>query len=573
MALNLNTFADFLGFAKRRKYQIIFPWLLISVVAVIVAYNLPKTYRSSATLLFEAPLPKLFEATVSQYADERIQSIYQRVMKTENVLSIIEEFGLYNQTNTKNTEIPKRELVDLFKNNTDVKLTATSFTPRSSSGMTEIAFDISFIDKNAVKAQEVASKLASIFIEYNDKFRTQRAEKATAFLTNESERLNSELHEIDNKIVSYKEQHNLSLPDQAQASLTTIDRAENELRDTESQIRITKERIAYLATELARTQGEIIGKPDEKVPQTKDELLRSLRSQYLKLSSVYLPSHPTMVRLKREIKSLDPSFDSVQNDQDTINQLAEAKKELKYLKDTYTGNHPDIAKLKTQIYGLEQQLKSASQNYEARESHSIKHSVNPAYVGLEAQYKTNQSELQASEIKRDFLKSKLEKMQNALVLAPQVEKEYGDLIRERDNTMKKYTELKDKLLEARIFQTQEEQQQGQTLTIIEPAEVPLHPEKAVRRKIAIGGFFMGLITGLGLAFLAEFLNPRLVGYRAIAEVTGLMPIVVIPYIETSSEQESRFTKQRKERKIIIWVVAFGLIIALTVYLFLFSPFM
>ena len=96
MALNIKSFADCLGLVKRRKYLIVLPWLLTSVVSVIVAFNLPKTFRSTATMLFESPLPtKLFESTVTRYADEQIQSIYQRVMKTDNVLAIIESNGLY----------------------------------------------------------------------------------------------------------------------------------------------------------------------------------------------------------------------------------------------------------------------------------------------------------------------------------------------------------------------------------------------------------------------------------------------------------------------------------------------
>jgi polysaccharide biosynthesis transport protein len=173
--------------------------------------------------------------------------------------------------------------------------------------------------------------------------------------------------------------------------------------------------------------------------------------------------------------------------------------------------------------------------------------------------------------KHDYLKQKLDKMQNLLTVAPQVEKGYNDLIRERDESLKKYTQIKEKLHDARLLQTQEQQQQGQTLSIIDKPVVPTHPEKAIRRKLAIGGFFLGMAVGLGLAFLAEFLDPRLRGYHAVAESTGLMPIIVIPYIENTSELETKFAMQRKEKKMLAIAVVVAIVLAIAAIISFFLP--
>ncbi|ESS72447.1 lipopolysaccharide biosynthesis protein [Methyloglobulus morosus KoM1] len=568
MALNIKTFSDCLDLAKRHKYYIVIPWLLTSVISVIVALNLPKIYRSKATILIETPIPtNLFESSMSHFAEEQIQSLYQRVMTTDNVISIIESNGLYNDVKK---DLSKYELADSFKGNTEVTLTTSSLTPNSKSVMTAFAFDIAFSHREPTKAKEIASALAKLFISQNDKTRTERAIKATDFLMEESEKLNRELQEVDNNIAIYKEQNSYSLPDQAQGNLAAIDRTENELRDTENQIRTTKERIAFLAAELARAQEVMPSKSDDKTPQTKDEALRSLRAEYLRLTSIYSPAHPTLIRLKREIKALDPGFEEQPAVGEVLKQLKEAQGNLKALEETYSENHPDIARQKIQIERLEQKLKSNPlRNQSESKGASVDSVTNPAYLGVEAQYKSSQSELQLLIETRNFLKTKLDNMHQVVSVAPQVEKGYNDLIRERDNTVKKYNQLKEKWLDAKLFQTQVEQQQGQTLTIIEQPVIPTHPEKAIRRKVAIGGFIAGLLMGIGLAFLVELLDPKLRGFRAIAEVTGLMPIVVIPYIETVSEVEAKLAKQRKEKKIIVWVVVSGIIlIALSIFLFL-----
>ena len=550
MEQNTKTLADYLDLVKRRKYYLLVTWLLVSVTSVIVAYNLPKIYRSTATILIEAPTPtKLFESTVSQFADEQIQSIYQRVMTTDNVLSIIDSNGLYKDIKSGFT---KYELTELFKKNAEVKLTTSTLTPQTHSGMAEVAFDISFSDTEAAKAQEIASKLTALFIEQNDKARTQRAVKATDFLMEESDKLSQELQEIDGKIAQYKQQNNFSLPEQMQGNLAAIDRAENELRDTDNQIRTTKESIAFLAAELARAQQDLPGSFDNKMPQNRDDALRIMRAQYLKFSSIYSPSHPSLLRLKREINALDPAFEGQPVTEDLVKQLAEAKQELKVLEETYAGNHPDITQRRKQIDQLEQQLKNTQQRSQQEQETASLHTTNPAYFGVEQQYKSSQLELNLLKEKQDYLKAKLEKTQAILLQAPQVEMGYTDLIRERDNAIKKYTQLKEKWLDAKLVQTMEQQQQGQTLTIIEQPDFPSHPEKAIRRKVAIGGFFVGIIAGLAVAFFVEFMEPGIRGYRAISEVTGLMPLVVIPYIEAPYELEERLVKQVQRKKIIVW---------------------
>lgn len=562
-----KTPADYFDLIKRRKHYIIVTWLLVSLVSVTVAYNLPKIYRSTATMLIEAPIPtKLFESTVSQYAEEQIQSIYQRVMTTDNVLSIIDSNDLYNDIKDAYTNY---ELADLFKKNTEVKLATSALSPQTNSGMAEIAFDISFSDPEATKAQEIASKLAALFIAQNDKSRTRRAIKATDFLMEESAKLNQELQEIDRKIATYKEQNNFTLPEQVQGNLAAIDRMEAELRDTEGQIRSTKERSIFLAAELARAQQEVPAGLDDKRSQSSENSLSALRARYLRFSSIYSPTHPSLVRLKREIQALDPAFEGKPAATDVLNQLEEARRELNLLEETYAGNHPDIAKHRKQIARLEQQLKNTSSRSQQEQDVAAMHTMNPAYLGVEAQYRSSQSELQSLMQKQDYLKAKLEKTQNTLLLAPQVEIGYTNLIRERDNTMKKYTQLKEKLLDAKVVQTMEEQEQGQTLTVIEQPTLPLHPEKAIRRKVAIGGFFMGIIAGLGVAFLVEFLDPGIRGYRAIGEITGLVPLVVVPYIESLSEAEELIVKQTQKRKIVVWTSVVLILLAITVLMYFF----
>lgn len=569
MEQNAKSLADYLDIARRRKYYIIIPFILISIASVVVAYYLPKTYRSAVTLLMETPIPKnVVESSSAEFAEEQIRSITQKVLTMDSVLKIIDSNGLYADYRDA---LSSNDLVELFKSNTEIKLAESKFGPRGNGVSTSMAFIISFNYHEPVKDKDIVDQLAALFIEQNDRGRTQSAKRATEFLMTESGKLENEIRDLDNQIADYKKQYKDSLPEQQQGNLATLDRKETELRDTEQQIRLTQERITFLTAELARPQFEIPVHADDKAPLSRDEELRRLQRQYLNLSSKYSSSHPDVVRIKRQIAALDPHFQEQPSEDDIRSQLAEAKRTLRSLETKYDSSHPDIARLKGKIGKLQSRQYSSE-----RTVHGVQESgrrmTNPAYLNVELQLKASQGELMALIQKKEYLRATLEKLQNRITLAPEVEKHYLELIRERDRTLSRLNELKEKLLDAKLVETMEKEQHGQTLTIIEQPIVPIRPEKAIRRKVALGGIFLGLAVGLGSALLVEFLDPRLRGYQAFREVTGLMPLVVFPYIETPSELEQRFARQHKNRKLILWIIIACCLLAITMSGLYFYPF-
>ena len=129
MEQNTKTLADYLDLIKRRKYYIVVIWFLVSLTSIIVAYNLPKIYRSTATILIESQIPgHLFASGVTQYADVKIQSVYQRVMTTDNVFAIIESNGLYKGFKKSKTKFELASIL-LFRTLATLLLNMTTSIP------------------------------------------------------------------------------------------------------------------------------------------------------------------------------------------------------------------------------------------------------------------------------------------------------------------------------------------------------------------------------------------------------------------------------------------------------------
>ena len=572
MEQTTKNFYDYLGILDRRKFYILITWLLITPLAVIVAYNLPKKFRSTATLLMQSPMPsKLSESPTHIYADEQIQTIFQKVLTGENVLAIVKKHNLFLDYKEGVTfdNVPHEDLAKYFRDSLAVELATTSLAGRDAA-LADIVFNVSFSYEDPKIAKEVVAEIARLMIELNDKTRTERAVKITDFLQEELEKLNQKNQELDNRIAQYKEENILSLPDQLKLNMASMERTESELRDVDSQIRNTKDKIVYLEAELARAQSDFLNAPEnDKKPKTKEEKLHQLQAKYAELSSIYSPSHPDIIRIKRELKALGSSAGLALSKEDIIERLNDSNNELRLLKERYSENHPEIVKRTIEINNLEKQLKNAKSAEE--DTGTPLHTTNPAYLTLEVQYKTAKSELGSLIQKQEFLKSKLENIKKLLSMSPKIEVEYDDMIRERDSNVKKYNQLKEKWLDAKLVQTMEEQQQGHTLSILEPPNLPIHPEKAIRKKVAIGGSVFGLIAGLGLAFLLELISPEIRGYRSVIEATGLTPLIVIPYIESPSEQVENLHKNRKKLKLLIGLTIFVIFLLAVFVLYNFGP--
>src|SRR5512135_2048364 len=98
-----KTISDFIDILKRRKVSLILPAVVIFAIAVAVVLVMPRTYRSMSTILIEEQaVPREFvAAAVTSYAEQRLQSVNQRIMSSARLQSFIERFNLYTDLRRK----------------------------------------------------------------------------------------------------------------------------------------------------------------------------------------------------------------------------------------------------------------------------------------------------------------------------------------------------------------------------------------------------------------------------------------------------------------------------------------
>jgi succinoglycan biosynthesis transport protein ExoP len=552
----------FLDIVKRHKFYLLIPFITISIISSIIAMKLPLTYLSKGTILIEEQqIPQsMIPTTVTGFADERIGFIQQRVMTRERILSIVDKYRLYPK---QQDQLTPSELVKRFQSSVSINMIAAD--AGSGGGKVTIAFTISFSAQKPATALAIASELVNLFMAENSRVRTQRAAKTTEFLSEEAERVNREVQDMENKIAEFKEKFGRSLPELLPTNLTAVERVTGDLRQTENQINLLKERIAYLTASLplVRQEAPVPQYRDGQRPLSKEEQVRVLKAEYMRLSSRYKPSHPDIVRVERQIKALDPDFKGTLDRQDVALELERTDQELDALEEIYDENHPDVVKLKQKAKKLEQQ--SASNPAASRPVFDVSAgSSDPIYINLLGQFNSSQTELNGLEKRQAELQRDLEQLNNIIAQTPKVERGYNELVRERETSLAKFSELKSKVQEAKLAQELEEGQKGESFSLIEPPVLPDKPEKGTQTKFLLTGVATGLLVGFGLTVLAESLDSSVRGHRALQAITGIPPIIVIPYIENDDDVELH-----RRRIKLMWVggLVFLVIIILFIHFF------
>lgn len=504
---------DYVKIVKKRKWSLIIPLLACSIISVIVAVVLPPIYRSEATILIEEQeIPReLVMATVTSYAEQRLQTINQRVMSSTKLLEIINRFNLYPEEKKKWTI---EEVVDQMRKDIILKPISAEVVDRRTGRPTSatIAFTVSYDGKIPEQVLMVANVISSFYLEENLKTREKQTAGASKFLGDEADVLQEQLTKHDADIASFKEKHTNTLPELLGINLQTLDRIDREIDQLKDQLKTLREKEGYLQTQLASI-------PSDASTQDKN-LLRELRARLADLTSRASDKHPDVIKIKA-----------------TIAKIEERQKNA--IKDNS---------------GTTQRMPSLVDMDQAD---------NPAYVTLASQLAGTVSEIDSAKRQIEELQRKKDDYQHRVESTAKVEETSKGLMVERNNIQIKYDDLIKKTMEAKVAQGLEKEQMGEKFTIIDPPRLPEKPIKPKIPVIILIGVFLGIGSGVGTISMKEYMDHSVGSER---ELSGIIPIPVlasIPEIITKSD----ILQQKRRKKIIIISVTASVIIAVLIFHF------
>ncbi len=551
-----KSLSDWLHMLKRRKLAILITLGLLCVVTVLTAFLFPATYRSTATILIEQQeIPQDFvRSTITTFADQRLQIIQQRVMTYSNLFEIIDKFDLYPKMLEKEPrEVVLEEIRDAINLNI---ISADVIDPRSGRPtQATIAFSVSFDNKSPDLSHKVANELMSLFLEENIKQRTQKAKEATTFLEEEANKLEQKINQLEEQLAEFKKGNVEKLPELVQMNLTLMDRTDQQIKQVDQQLRTVKERKIYLESELAQMDPEeaLYSEQGERLLGSGDRL-KILRIQLLQASGIYADDHPDVLRLKREISALEKEEGNKDKSQKEFRiELQQLKQQLQEAELKYTSDHPDVKSLRKSIAALEDAI--ASSEYSANVYPDRSEISNPAYSQLLAQLEAANAEIGSLKVTRSALQAKIAKLERRLLDSPEVEREYRALEREYVTARTKYADVRAKLSEAKIGESLEMGKQSEKFTVIEPPLFPQQPVSPNRPAILLLGILLSAAIAFGIGLFRETLDDAVYDRATVLQLTGLMPIAVLPTMYTVDELSKNRTK-----KLVVVIACLALII-------------
>jgi hypothetical protein len=122
---------------------------------------------------------------------------------------------------------------------------------------------------------------------------------------------------------------------------------------------------------------------------------------------------------------------------------------------------------------------------------------------------------------------------------PAIESEYDSLTEQYTAAIQRYQTLKDKAADAKVAESMEQQNKGETFSVIEPPDLPVIPIKPNRKLLLAAGAFVSFMLAVALMLAIEMLDSRIYSGNVLVSAFGEGPLVALPYIVNPRETRNR----------------------------------
>jgi uncharacterized protein involved in exopolysaccharide biosynthesis len=483
---------DVTTIVRRRKWHVILPILLVTLVSFGGSYLLEKRYSSSTMVVIGQTkyLSKQLQAMIPGQEDRRFANFQQKnrliaikneIMSSSYLTRLVEELGLFEnqevirsaqKMHEKRPDIPIKNLTyhilirDLRKN-IDVDFNG------------EDIIEISSESNNPGLAMSIATKLAEIFKDE----RLQRELKG----------VRGALDFSDEQLAIYK----INLEDAEQAKADFISEY---IRDQLDESITADTNIRAILIDIDNIKLMIEDNIEDQ-SRTRLELSKYRKSQLvLKTGAEY-------ERIKENIYS-------------------EAQR-LADLMSKYIWSDPNVLNANLRISNWQDEMEALIKNQVSEQYSSAPNAEREKLV----EFFTLQSREMVLRQKMNDFEVAISILRNRITEAPQNEIQMRNLENDVISARQIYEKFKDQLTGSEISQSLMRGEAESKYRIMEPASIPLEPVKPNRLKITILGAMLGLVIGGVAALLAELLDNS---FRKIEDVEEFLRVPVLATIPSIS---------------------------------------
>ena len=343
---------------------------------------------------------------------------------------------------------------------------------------------VAFEARSGAIAANVVNEYVTLILQESNSFRMSRAEGTLAFFEQEVQRLSNDLDLQSAKIVDFKNQNSNALPGDLtyrQNRQTLLQERQGRLERDISALQNQRRDMVAIFEATGRVNS------DRQAPRSREEeQLAALQFDLEQALAVYSETNPRVVVLRNRIEQMERA-------------IAET---------VLTSPEPDAAAVAAPTM-LDLTLAEMDQRLESM-----------------------REELSTVSIELDELESSIAATASNAVILNGLERDFA-------NIQERYNEAARNLNQARMNERIEVTAQGQRVTVIENAVVPQVPSGPNRIKLIAAGVAAGGGLAIGFFMLLELLNRTIRRPFEMQSKYGIIPIAVIPYMESRQERMTR----------------------------------
>ena len=473
---------DYLNVFRRRKWWLVVPILMSIAVGLVLVRVLPKEYRSTATLAVAAAVvsPNFVGQTAQLDNQERLRALTQQMLSAPILSRVVEEEGLGQTTDER--------LISRLRSAISIgvpDLVANVNEPRRLD-----AFLVSYGDPDPGRAQAVANRLVSVFVDENSRRRTANAEGTASFISAQLNGSQQRLSELEARLRASKESYMGQLPEQTQANLSTLSGLRQQLESNATALRGEQDRLTMIERQidgLRRGTEDVVFVPGVNGTSAQAQTAES-----------------RVLVLQRE--------------------LAEARA-------MYTDRHPEVQRLDEELRSARQDAEAERQRPESDRLGQL--NLDPAYRQLTADREMSRLRIRDLQRADNDLRRQIGTYQSRVEAAPRVEQQLASVQRDYDLERQQYSELSSKLRAATIAESVERNRSGEQFTVLYPATRPAEPTKPVPWRVMLIAIVAGMCVGAGATLGREYLDRSVHDVRdlrdefqvpVLGEITRIQPV-------------------------------------------------
>ena len=267
----------------QRRYYVLACFLVLLLVGTVAAFALPRTYRSTATLLVQSQdLPSsLVEAPTSGAIEQRIARIREQVLSRGDLIQLIEQNDLYSEERRSK---PLSKVIEEMRHATLVSALSSDIGQQSGTQNNTIAIAMSYDYPDPTKAQAVLQSFVSKFLSMDSADVEDQATLTVRFLQDQATKLQGQISDLEGQLTSLKARNGAALANSGAPPLI----------DTGS--------FSAQITSLQNENRQLIAQARR--PADRNPALAAAEAALASAQAQYSDSHPDVIAAKERVAQL-----------------------------------------------------------------------------------------------------------------------------------------------------------------------------------------------------------------------------------------------------------------------------